>query len=50
MENGEDNQFLFPQEVSVMAYFNDAWRLQREKMILKGELLQHNNTMKIMVS
>ena len=50
MENGEENQSLFPQEVSGMAYCNDAWRLQREKRILKGELLQHNNTMKILVS
>ena len=24
MENGEDNQCLFPQEVSAMAYCNDA--------------------------
>ena len=50
MENGEEQQWLFPQEVSGMAYSNDAWRLQREKRILKGEFLQYNNTMKILVS
>ena len=38
MENGEENQCLFPQEVSGMAYWNDARMLLREKKILKGEL------------
>ena len=50
MANGEGNQCLFPQEVSGMAYCNDAWILQGEKRILKGELRQYNNTMKILVS
>ena len=50
MENGEEQKFLFPQEVSGMAYCNGAWRIQREKRILKGEFWQHNNTMKILVS
>ena len=50
MENGEEKPCLFPQEVSGMAYCNGAWRLQREKMILKEEFLQHNNTLKILVS
>jgi hypothetical protein len=29
MENGEENQCILPQEVSGMAYCNDASRLQR---------------------
>jgi hypothetical protein len=50
MENDEENQCLFPQEVSGMAYCNDARMILGEKRILKGELRQHNNTMKILVS
>jgi hypothetical protein len=50
MANDEENQCLFPQEVSGMAYWNDARMLLGEKRILKGELRQHNNTMKILVS
>ena len=50
MANGEETQCLFPQEVSVMAYCNGAWRILREKRIPMEELLQYNNTMKIVVS
>ena len=50
MTNGEEIQCLFPQEVSGMAYCNDARILLGEKRILKGELRQHNNTLNILVS
>jgi hypothetical protein len=36
MENYEENQWLFPQEVSGRAYCNDARTLLGEKRILKG--------------
>jgi hypothetical protein len=50
MENDEENQCLFPQEVSGMAYWNDVRMLLGEKRILKGELRQHNNNINILVS
>jgi hypothetical protein len=50
MANDEENQCLFLEEVSGMAYCNDARMLLGEKRIIKGELRQHNNTMKILVS
>ena len=50
MENGEEQQYLFPQEVSGMTYWNVARMLQEEKRILKGGLRKHNNTIKILIS
>ena len=38
MENGEEQQCLFHQEVSGMAYWNNVRILLGEKRILKGEL------------
>jgi hypothetical protein len=39
MENSEEKQCLFLQEVSRMAYCNGARRLPREKRILKDKFL-----------
>ena len=50
MTNDEENQCLFPQEVSGMTYCNGVIIILGENRILKGELRQHNNTMKILVS